>query len=259
MIPGPGIKLKCPHCGDVKIIGSLISGNTFQGVFWSDGKKCFPMLPRESYIQKCGKCQHYYYLNDGIRRARIVRSAIDKISTTVKRLFAWPNSVDEPEYTGSLLWCVPDVSGFGGLSTVEMNEAFDELYREDLSDLQKKILLLLWIQSQNDLLYGRIMHDSYILGEQDLVRQDSESGSSDADLSFNPVIYEERVRKLISLSKDDDLLVTELYREIMEFGPCISYAKQIDPNHGDDLNVAYQIMEQAKQGKKGIFILNVGD
>lgn len=259
MKPGPVIKLKCPHCGDVKIIGSLISGNTFHGVFWSDGKKYFPMLPRESYIQRCGRCQHYYYLNDGYRRARIVRSVIDKISTAVKRCFAWPNSVDEPEYNGSLLWCVPDVSGFGGLSAVEMNEAFDELYREDLSDSQKKNLLLLWIQSQNDLLYGRRIFDSYTREIKDLVRRDSASEKNDASLSFNPAIYEERVRKLISLSKDDDLLVTELYREIMEFGRCLASAKQIESSQEDDLKVAYQIMEQAKQGKKGIFILNVGD
>lgn len=54
----------CPHCGGTKKLLSLISGNTFGGVVWSDAKNVYPMLPRLSPVQRCPHCGKYGFLSD---------------------------------------------------------------------------------------------------------------------------------------------------------------------------------------------------
>ena len=61
MRPGPPQVLTCPYCGEKKKIMSLMSGNTFGAVLWSDNKQIAPMLPEISLIQKCPKCGKYYF------------------------------------------------------------------------------------------------------------------------------------------------------------------------------------------------------
>ena len=50
----------CPFCGKQKELLSLISGNTFGAVLWSDGKRITPLLPEVSPVQKCPRCRKYY-------------------------------------------------------------------------------------------------------------------------------------------------------------------------------------------------------
>lgn len=64
MIPGPPLGKECPHCGEVKALVTLISGNTFGAICWSDSKTFYPMLPSPSNVQKCSKCGKYYFLSD---------------------------------------------------------------------------------------------------------------------------------------------------------------------------------------------------
>ena len=59
MKPAPAKLYKCPHCGKTKPMLSLMSGNTFRGELWSDGRSIYPMLPRISAIQKCPSCGKY--------------------------------------------------------------------------------------------------------------------------------------------------------------------------------------------------------
>lgn len=54
---------KCPHCGKTKPMLSLMSGNTFGGELWSDGRAIYPMLPKLSTIQKCSCCGRYSLLD----------------------------------------------------------------------------------------------------------------------------------------------------------------------------------------------------
>lgn len=60
MNPGNPQIVKCPFCGNEKMLMSLISGNTFGAIYWSDNKRDAPMLPQVSYVQKCPKCGKYY-------------------------------------------------------------------------------------------------------------------------------------------------------------------------------------------------------
>lgn len=59
MKPAPAKLYKCPHCGKTKPMLSLMSGNTFRGELWSDGRTIYPMLPCISEIQKCPSCGKY--------------------------------------------------------------------------------------------------------------------------------------------------------------------------------------------------------
>ena len=60
MIPGTAILVKCPYCGTKKELMTLVSGNTFGAVYWSDNKQIAPMLPSASPVQKCPHCGKYY-------------------------------------------------------------------------------------------------------------------------------------------------------------------------------------------------------
>ncbi|GBU21612.1 hypothetical protein R80B4_01508 [Fibrobacteres bacterium R8-0-B4] len=64
MIPGPNIVYKCPECGRKAVRRSIISGNTFGSILYSDGKRIAPMLPEFPYIIKCGKCKTFYRLEN---------------------------------------------------------------------------------------------------------------------------------------------------------------------------------------------------
>lgn len=59
MLPAPAQLYACPFCGKTKPMLSLMSGNTFGGELWSDGRTIYPMLPRISAIQKCPNCGKY--------------------------------------------------------------------------------------------------------------------------------------------------------------------------------------------------------
>ncbi len=63
MIPGNAQILTCPHCGTKKEVLSLVSGNTFRQVVWSDNKSIAPMLPKVSFVQKRPHCGKYYLLS----------------------------------------------------------------------------------------------------------------------------------------------------------------------------------------------------
>ena len=64
MNPGPPFLVKCPQCGKDKELMSLISGNTFGSLAWSDTYRYSPMLPRLSPVQKCQHCNTYFMMPD---------------------------------------------------------------------------------------------------------------------------------------------------------------------------------------------------
>ena len=61
MLPAHSALLRCPHCGALKEVLQLMSGNTFGATLWSDAKQIAPMLPRVSYIQRCPSCGKYFF------------------------------------------------------------------------------------------------------------------------------------------------------------------------------------------------------
>ena len=65
MKPAPAQLYACPYCGKKKPMLSLMSGNTFGGELWSDGRTIYPMFPRISAIQKCPNCGKYSLFENG--------------------------------------------------------------------------------------------------------------------------------------------------------------------------------------------------
>lgn len=61
MLPSKAKIVKCPYCGEEKELMTLLSGNTCGAIYWSDNKRIAPMLPSVSPVQKCPKCEKYYF------------------------------------------------------------------------------------------------------------------------------------------------------------------------------------------------------
>lgn len=118
MIPAPSLQFKCPHCGAVKPLCNLESGNTFDGMHWSDTKSFYPMMPEISGVQKCYECGKYYFLFD----AKEV------------------SSQDSVEYSLDT----------GTLNFVEAKEALEQLY-EKASEHGKFLLRQYVLYAYNDL------------------------------------------------------------------------------------------------------------
>lgn len=64
MLPGPTIVRECPFCGNLMKQETIISGNTFGAVLWSDSKQVAPMLPRPPFYVCCRKCNNIFMLAD---------------------------------------------------------------------------------------------------------------------------------------------------------------------------------------------------
>lgn len=64
MIPGPEQVITCPHCGFLARQHTLVSGNTFGAILWSDGKQEAPMLPEFPAVTRCQGCKHFYWVDE---------------------------------------------------------------------------------------------------------------------------------------------------------------------------------------------------
>lgn len=53
--------LKCPHCGGLRRICSLFSGNDFGRTIWSDQKDDWPSMPLVSDVMRCPVCKKYHF------------------------------------------------------------------------------------------------------------------------------------------------------------------------------------------------------
>jgi len=69
MLPGPIIIRECPFCGKLMKQETIISGNTFGSVLWSDGKQVAPMLPRPPSYLCCKSCNNIFMLSDAKKMA----------------------------------------------------------------------------------------------------------------------------------------------------------------------------------------------
>ncbi len=63
MQPGPNYVYKCPRCGNLLTVGSILSGNTIGAKIYSDGKRIAPMLPDFPDLTKCKKCETIFWLS----------------------------------------------------------------------------------------------------------------------------------------------------------------------------------------------------
>ena len=64
MLPGPTIVKKCSECSKLIREPTILSGNTFGAVFWTDGKREAPMLPDHPWLVKCPHCQTLIWIDE---------------------------------------------------------------------------------------------------------------------------------------------------------------------------------------------------
>ncbi len=61
---GPELIFECPNCLKQYARGSIISGNTFSGTFYSDGRFFAMMLPQFPQLIRCEACKTAFWLTE---------------------------------------------------------------------------------------------------------------------------------------------------------------------------------------------------
>lgn len=64
MTPGKTYIYSCQKCGKLLTRSSLLTGNTFGSVLYSDGKRISPMNPSFPDLTKCKRCNTIFFLSD---------------------------------------------------------------------------------------------------------------------------------------------------------------------------------------------------
>jgi hypothetical protein len=62
MLPGSNYVYQCPKCDQLLSKRSLMSGNTFGSIMYSDGKSVSPMMPEFPRLTKCKKCNTLFWI-----------------------------------------------------------------------------------------------------------------------------------------------------------------------------------------------------
>jgi len=64
MQPGQDLIIECPHCQKKFRERTIMSGNTFGAVSWTDGREEAPMLPEGIIVSFCGQCNKYFWVEE---------------------------------------------------------------------------------------------------------------------------------------------------------------------------------------------------
>jgi len=98
MILGPGLISNCPSCHAAFLQQDLISGNTINGMYFSDGKNHFPMLPDLPKFVRCEACQAFFWLKDVLSEELPRSYGPDEIPPGEDIPYArWPSAEDLAE------------------------------------------------------------------------------------------------------------------------------------------------------------------
>lgn len=71
MQPGPDKVIACPKCSGLARVFTLLSGNTFGALMWTDGYSFARMLPEPPLITRCAHCQAFFWTQDARRIGEI--------------------------------------------------------------------------------------------------------------------------------------------------------------------------------------------
>ncbi len=133
MILGPIKIYKCPNCDNKFSKKSLISGNTFGGRFYSDGKSIAPMLPSFPNLTKCEKCGAFIWFS---KMEVIEEIEFDKYVDSIKLTFIFPQG----SHSTSML---DEYSKARSLTGEEYWEALNAKIYETSND-EKYIRIQIW-------------------------------------------------------------------------------------------------------------------
>ena len=179
MLPAPAQLYQCPHCGKTKPMLSLMSGNTFGGELWSDGRTIYPMLPKISTIQKCPNCGKY--------------SLFEKWKDTGRT----------------------DSNAFGStgdLSYLEAKEAYMELCRSSSNKTKFYEIAIFFVHAYNDEFRRPRLREAFHKDKRPSTISGSFSSPTDEDIT----LFSEASQSAIDNSyntQDALILKAELHRE----------------------------------------------
>lgn len=133
------LAVECPHCGGIKVLGQIGSGNTIGAELWSDGKQVAPMLSHSSPVQKCPHCGHYFLLSQVKNSYRSRDGAVSKNDwlsfqealEANRDLQSLPPSQAETPIVITV-WAYNDIYRNGQTPTPEQYAAFVEYVRQIL-------------------------------------------------------------------------------------------------------------------------------
>jgi hypothetical protein len=76
MTPGPVSIYECPNCKSFLKRGSILSGNTFGAISYSDGRRIASMLPDFPVITICSECENIFWIKKAEKVGELFRRSI---------------------------------------------------------------------------------------------------------------------------------------------------------------------------------------
>lgn len=216
MKPGPALIVECPSCGAEKSLMTLISGNSFGSLLWSDGYHFAPMAPTLSPVQKCMDCKSYFML------------------------ISAPYRYSEQQSDYSL--------ETGLLSYNEIKEAFIELLKTDLSPDEELQLRLEFLYRFND-----AFRDSENISLPLELTMDKERENEDYTL-FQ--INLKKLISIIEEQSPPSLLLAELYREMGDFDQAISVLRDFVAIGKVENIMKSLLLHNAEAGNKNLILID---
>ena len=152
--------LECPHCGGLRRISCLLSGNDSGMTIWSDQKVDLPSMPSTSPVLRCPICKKYHFYN----RSQIVGEcrthydadfgylSYESLKEALEQLK--PQGKDEETLRMMLLWSYNDL--YGQMHNVEILP--DELQRER-QFFRENALALFRLRPEDTLLHAELLRE----------------------------------------------------------------------------------------------------
>ena len=240
-------QLTCPHCGGVKYILSITSGNTCRGEVWSDLMCYYPMLRRPSFIQRCPHCSRYYYYRAGHPCHAPIKRRMPR-EDFVGGLYDDLDGIAEPqkksyieileEKTDEEIRKKARRNQFGDLDYKEVAEAEEDVMNTSPSEKKKQEFWLYYIHAYNNAKYGRTNIQEEVIAEAYQVR------------------FRQYAERLITSIGDKSIVAADLYREQGEFEKSMESCRYLMDND-IDANIAYQIYRRARIKDPDVFQLRL--
>lgn len=236
---GPTQIYRCPSCGTEKHLMSLLSGNTFNAVVWSDSYRDYPHMPAPSRVQRCPSCGRYFFL-DGLKPEPL----LDK---------EWEDFGMGTMETGTLDY-------------PQSFESLCQLEGEDLTEDQLQWLHFNLLYAFNDWRtreqfvvrnHLKDLNDNYsswaLEWRENAERQLADCLAREVKDS-DDAIFRSNAEWLMEHNTDNRLLCAELHRELGEFEKCLYILDEA----GDD-SLTRQFRAKAKACDREVFRLHFGD
>ena len=164
IVSNPDI-LKCPHCGGLRRISSIVTGNNFDMSFWSDFQLDLPCCPSVSSVLRCPICKKYHFFHNsqivgdcrtygksdfGELSYKSLKEALEQLK---------PKGKDEETLRMMILWAYNDL--YGQMHNVEI---LPKELQQERQFFRENALALFRLRPEDTLLHAELFRE---MGEFD--------------------------------------------------------------------------------------------